>query len=95
MTGVPHAGVGAGAMVRALLRWRVMTVLAGLPPAAHRARVLQKIGRRRSAAEPLLVGHGPQHRFEYARVDAVRFHHQPDHRIPDGFIDGQILALRH
>jgi hypothetical protein len=36
-----------------------------------------------------------QHPLEGAWVDAVGFHDQPDHRIPNGFIYGKIAALWH
>jgi hypothetical protein len=43
----------------------------------------------------LRIGKRAQHLFKGARVDAICFHDQPDHRIPDGFIYGKIAALWH
>ncbi|MER9327226.1 hypothetical protein [Mesorhizobium sp. M0488] len=41
------------------------------------------------------TGERTQHFLEGARIDAIGFHDQPDHRIPDGFIYGKIAALWH
>ncbi|MFD2057495.1 hypothetical protein ACFSQT_31755 [Mesorhizobium calcicola] len=55
--------------------------------------LLQRTQQRHLAA--LRIGERAQHPLEGARVDAIRFHDQPDHRIPDGFIYGKIAALWH
>ena len=47
--------------------------------------IARRLFRRARAQQPL----------EGLGIDPVRLHHQPDHGIPDGFFDRQILAVLH